>query len=108
VTRHSDTHLLTLGTGYLTPGSGTVIERPVRVDEPVRVEQATSRARRSSALGTPDDFCHVLVGAAPYRYTSCGLRIKPPLPVEHTHRKPPCPNGYTPCPECVDARAEVR
>ena len=68
----------------------------------------TERARRSSTFGTDDDYCHIFVGAAPYRYTSCGKRLKPPVPIRSTHAKPPCPNGHAPCPECVRVRNESR
>jgi hypothetical protein len=105
--RDSDTQFLVLGNGDLTTWSeGKVVDRPTRVIErPRRVERDTGRTRRSSASGTDDPYCHILVGAPPYGYTSCGLRIKPPLTVERTHHKPPCPNGHPPCPECVRVRA---
>ena len=101
MTRGSEPHNLRWDFGSLTlwPEVG-VVERPARVT------RATGRARRSSANGTEDPYCHILVGSPPYRYTSCGLRLDPPLPIEETHRKPPCPNGNPPCPDCLQARKE--
>lgn len=106
--RDSGTQFAVLGTGYLTSDSvGVVVDRPTRVIErPTHVERAAWQARRSSAAGTDDAYCHILVGSPPYRYTCCGVRLKTPLPIERTHRKPPCPNGNPPCPECVQARQE--
>lgn len=66
----------------------------------------TERARRSSRVGTADQYCHIFVGAAPYRYTSCGQRLPRPLSISRTHAEPPCPNGNPPCPECVRARED--
>jgi hypothetical protein len=106
----SDGHFVILGSDHLTTlPAAKVIERPARVaDRPARgVERATGRARRSSTYGTDDSYCHIFVGSAPYRYTSCGLRLNPLVPIEQTHRKPPCPNGNPPCPECVRTRAEA-
>ena len=108
MTTYSDTQILIWQSGHLTTWlEAKVIDRPGRVVErPTGVDGATRRARRSSASGTGDPYCHILVGAPPYRYTSCGLRLVPPLPVERTHRKPPCPNGNPPCPDCVRVRAD--
>jgi hypothetical protein len=87
----------------LTPAPAQVVKDRPRL-KPAPAD--TERTRRSSAAGTDDKYCHILVGSPPYRYTSCGLRLRPPLPIEQTHRKPPCPNGNPPCPECVRVRAE--
>ena len=108
MTSHSGTQILTWESGHLTTWpQGKVIERPVRVIErPARVERATGRARRSSTFGTDDLYCHIFVGSPPYRYTSCGRRRNPPVPVEQTHAKPPCPNGNPPCLDCVRVREE--
>jgi hypothetical protein len=97
----SGTHIPTWDSGSLTP-------LPTRTPSPrvVRASVASDRARRSSTYGTDDDFCHIFVGSPPYRYTSCGLRLSPPVPVKATHAQPPCPNGNTPCPECTRVRAE--
>jgi hypothetical protein len=55
------------------------------------------RPRRASALGTPDEYCHLLVGGG--SYTRCGIRLKPPDRVGHS-AKGECPNGHPSCPEC--------
>jgi hypothetical protein len=108
MTRHSDPQTLIWGSGDLTTWpEAKVIDRPTRaVERPVRTERATERARRSSTFGTTDAYCHVFVGSPPYRYTSCGLRLNLPVPVKQTHSAPPCPNGNTPCPDCVRVRSE--
>jgi hypothetical protein len=106
-TQMSDTHFLIWESGYLTSDPAAAIDAPTRTGtESRQASPSTGRARRSSTFGTDDPYCHIFVGAAPYRYTSCGLRLKPPVPLEKTHRKPPCPNGHPPCPECVQAREE--
>lgn len=82
-------------------------ERPTRARlRPKHTEIDTERPRRASTFGTDDGYCHIFVGAPPFRYTSCGQRLKPPVPVEQTHAKPPCPNGNPPCPDCVRARQQ--
>ena len=88
---------------HLTPA---IADPPPRVRDRQAPDQGTGRVRRSSAIGTDDHYCHIFAGQAPYRYTSCGLRLNPPIPVERTHRAPPCPNGHQPCPECVRVRSE--
>ena len=97
-TRSGGQHLV-LGSDHLTLAPGRV-----KLKRPERSPEDTERARRSSAIGTNDDYCHIFVGSAPYRYTSCGLRLDRPIPVEETHAEPPCPNGNLPCPDCVRVR----
>jgi len=58
-------------------------------------------ARRASANGTDDPYCHVLAGTAPYQRTVCGQQIAPPLRVEKAHLYPPCANGFPQCPKCI-------
>ncbi len=88
------------------PGPLTLSPGRVEVDQSELGGNDTERARRSSRAGTADQYCHIFVGAAPYRYTSCGQRLKSPLPIKRTHAEPPCPNGNPPCPECVRVRQE--
>jgi len=99
--RPSDGQILTWESDHLTTSPGRV-----KLTRPERSLEDTGRARRSSAYGTEDDYCHIFVGSAPYRYTSCGLRLDRPVKVAQTHAAPPCPNGHPPCPECVRVRAE--
>lgn len=108
MTRDSDTQIPTWESGHLTTWpEAVVIDSPARViTHRTRTARATERARRSSTFGTDDPYCHIFVGAPPYRFTSCGIHLKPPVPVEATHCKPPCPNGNPPCPECVRVRSE--
>jgi len=84
------------------------VSSPGRVKLPVsRADQKTSladRRRQQSAAGTGDQFCHVMVAGAPYRYTLCGQRLKPPQPQGHKLGK--CPNGHPVCPECVRVQQE--
>lgn len=92
---------------YCPPGPLTPTRPRVPATRPSRARGDAGRSRRrSSAAGTDDPYCHIFVGSPPFRYTSCGQRLDPPLPVKKTHRKPPCPNGHPPCPECVRVRAE--
>jgi hypothetical protein len=60
------------------------------------------RERRASALGTTDEFCHIVVGGG--SYTRCGMRLKPPLRRTETHAvrnsSSWCPNHNPSCPEC--------
>jgi hypothetical protein len=61
------------------------------------------RPRRASAMGTDDDFCHILVGGN--GYTRCGIRINPPLTNAQTHSaKGACPGGHPWCPDCGERR----
>jgi hypothetical protein len=55
---------------------------------------------RASAARPSDPYCHVLKGRSPYRSAVCGVSYDPPLPIEHTHAEPPCPNGHPACPDC--------
>jgi hypothetical protein len=59
--------------------------------------------RAQSANGTPDEFCHVLVGGGPFRVTLCGQRCRG---VVRAHRIGVCPSGYAVCPECSNRIAE--
>jgi hypothetical protein len=93
------------------PKPGIDTQTPVRppledteLGAPAREPQ---RPRRSSALGTDDDLCHVLVnvGLGGYSRTLCGKRVAPPLSMSQTHDPPPtqCPGGWSSCPDCAEA-----
>lgn len=97
--RESDGQILRSECDHLTVSPG-------RVEVPKAADSDAGRARRSSTFGTDDDYCHIFVGSPPYRYTSCGQRLKPPVPIGRTHPEPPCPNRNRPCPECVRVREE--
>jgi hypothetical protein len=65
------------------------------------------RPRCASAMGTDDDYCHILVGGSSFSYTLCGERLKPPLRRVESHAAKPapwCPNGHPSCPACKAAR----
>lgn len=82
---------------------GAVIAEPKRVarDTPNPERDEAELAPRASFYGTSDQYCHIFVGSPPYRFTSCGQRLEPPVPFEQSHPEPPCPNGNPPCPECL-------
>jgi hypothetical protein len=86
--------------------TGAVIAEPKRGfwDRPNPERDEAEFAVRSSFFGTSDQYCHILVGSPPYRFTSCGQRLDPPVAFEQSHPQPPCPNGNPPCPECLIAR----
>jgi hypothetical protein len=62
---------------------------------------AGDRERRASAHGTPDPFCHLLIG---FTYTRCGQRLKPALKRSQSHpvrsKTDWCPNHHPDCPAC--------
>jgi hypothetical protein len=96
------------GGQILTWESDHLTTTPDRTRTPTpRAEPKVSRddqRRQQSASGTDDEFCHVLVAGAPFRYTLCGQRLKPPLPRGHKLGK--CPNGIPVCPDCQRVRGE--
>ena len=71
-----------------------------RPDDELRVRRDGSFGRRSSAAGSDDPYCHLLLGQAPFRYTACLVRLREPLAIEETHDAPfsRCPNRHLACP----------
>jgi hypothetical protein len=73
---------------------------PIETEDPLLHED--DEPKRSSAIGTIDRYCHILVGQqAHYTRTLCGLSLVPPQ--TYGHEPPPkrCPNGHPSCPECA-------
>jgi hypothetical protein len=63
------------------------------------------RPEHASAAGTPDEYCHILVGDGPWSYTLCGQDLDPPEQRAHLAGDPPwCPNDHPSCPRCVEIR----
>jgi hypothetical protein len=80
----------------LAPGSYTFAE-----EELVEID---AEQRFASALGTPDENCHIVIGDGPWSYTLCGQNIDPAAEYAHPAAGNPwdCPGGHPSCPRCVE------
>ena len=54
--------------------------------------------RRASALGTDDNYCHILDGPN----TLCGQPLTPPPDRTHAPPPTPCPAGHPSCVKCME------